>query len=122
MEAVYTFPSNAALRIYTGERIKPLGVISVQVDVNNQKQWLDLLVVPGNGPSLLGRDWLSCLRDHIRYMNNPDTLQVVLAHHPTVFEESLGLIQGTTANLRVDPAAQHKFSKLDQCLMPFVIR
>ena len=52
--------------------------------------------------SLLGRDWLSCLRldwAHIRYMNNSDTLQVVLAHHPTVFE------QGTTAKIHIDPTA-----------------
>ena len=107
-------PTIAALKTYTGERIKPLGVISVQVEVNNQKEQLDLLVVPGNGPSLLGRDWLSCLRldwAHIRYMNNSDTLQVVLAHYPTVFEESLGLVQGTTAKIHVDPAAQSKFFK-----------
>ena len=44
-------------------------------------------------------------------MNNSDTLQVVLAHHPTVFEESLGLVQGTTAKIHVDPAAQPKFFK-----------
>ena len=118
-------PTNAALKTYTGERIKPLGVISVQVEVNNQKEQLDLLVVPGNGPSLLGRDWLSCLRldwAHIRYMNNSDTLQVVLAHHPTVFEESLGLVQGTTAKIHVDPAAQPKFFKARPVPYALVIR
>ena len=45
-------------------------------------------------------------------MNNSDTLQVVLAHHPTIFEESLGLEQGTTAKIHVDPAAQPKFFKV----------
>ena len=40
--------TNTALKTYTGERIKPLGVISVQIEVNNQKEQLDLLVVPGN--------------------------------------------------------------------------
>ena len=116
-------PTNAALKTYTGERIKPLGVISVQVEVNNQKEQLDLLVVPGNGPSLLGRDWLSCLRldwVHIHYMNNSDTLQVVLARHPTVFEESLGLVQGTTAKIHVDPAAQPKFFKARP--VPYALR
>ena len=116
-------PTNAALKTYTGERIKPLGVISAQVKVNNQKEQLDLLVVPGNGPSLLGRDWLSCLRlywAHIRYMNNSDTLQVVLARHPTVFEESLGLVQGTTAKIHVDPAAQPKFFKARP--VPYALR
>ena len=100
-----------------------MGVISVQVEVNNQKEQLDLLVVPGNGPSLLGRDWLSCLRldwAHIHYMNNSDTLQVVLARHPTVFEESLGLVQGTTAKIHVDPAAQPKFFKARP--VPYALR
>ena len=105
-------PTNAALKTYTGETIKPLGVISVQVEVNNQKQQLDLLIVPGNGASLLGRDWLSNLRldwAHIHSMNSSDSLQVVLARHPTIFEESLGLVQGITAKIHVDPTAQPKF-------------
>ena len=38
-------PTNAILKTYTGENIKPLDVISVQVEVNNQKQQLELLVV-----------------------------------------------------------------------------
>ena len=104
-------PTNAALKTYTGETIKPLGVISVQVEVNKLKQQLDLLVVPGIGPSLLGRDWISNLMAHIHNMNNSNSLQVVLARHPTVFEESLRLVQGTTAKIHVDPTAQLKFFK-----------
>ena len=44
-------------------------------------------------------------------MNNSGSLQVVLAHDPTVFEESLGLAQGTTAKIHVDPTAQPKIFK-----------
>ena len=116
-------PTNAALKTYTGETIKPLGVISVQVEVNNQKQQLDLLIVPGNGPSLLGCDWLSNLRldwAHIYSMNSSDSLQVVLARHPTVFEESLGLVKGTTAKIHVDPTAQPKFFKARP--VPYALR
>ena len=87
---------------FDSQNIKPSGVISVQVEVNNQKQQLELLVVPGNRPSLLGRDWLSQLRldwAQIHHMNHSDPLQTVLDHHPAVFEQSLGLVHGTTAKI-----------------------
>ena len=70
-----------------GEKINPLGVISVQVKVNNQQKHLELLVVPGNGPCLLGRDWLSHLRldwAQIHHTNQLDSLQAVLDRHLTV--------------------------------------
>ena len=51
--------SNAQLKTYTGEVIKVLGAIEVEVTHNEQKKQLNLLVVAGEGPSLLGRDWLS---------------------------------------------------------------
>ncbi|XP_065902584.1 uncharacterized protein [Dysidea avara] len=43
-------PTNATLKTYTDEKIKPVGVISVSVEVNKQKQQLTLLIVPGDGP------------------------------------------------------------------------
>ena len=50
--------SHATLKTYTGEQIKVLGSIDVNVTYQTQKRRLPLLVVPGDGPSLLGRDWL----------------------------------------------------------------
>ena len=35
------------------------GAIEVDVSYQDQKAQLNLLVVTGNGPSLMGRDWLS---------------------------------------------------------------
>ena len=71
-------------------------------------------MVPGNGPCLLGRDWLSSLRldwAQIHHMNHLDSLQAVLDRHPTVFEQSLGLVHGTTAKIHVDDGVQPKFFK-----------
>ena len=51
-------PSGARLRTYTGEEIKVMGNLEVDVKLNGQEERLNLLVVEGNGPSLLGRDWL----------------------------------------------------------------
>ena len=116
-------PTNAILKTYTGENIKPLGVISVQVEVNNQKQQLELLVVPGNGPCLLGRDWLSHLRldwAEIHHISHADSLQVVLDRHTTVFKESLGRVEGVTAKIHVDSTAQPKFFKARP--VPYALR
>ena len=43
---------------YTGEELKLVGKAVVKVCFENQEV-LDLLVVEGSGPSLLGHDWLS---------------------------------------------------------------
>ena len=50
------------LRTYTGETVKVMGEIQVEVVLNNQREQLSLLVAEGNGPSLLGRDWLKRIR------------------------------------------------------------
>ena len=85
------------------------------MEATGQKQQLELLIVPGDGPSLLDRDWLRCLKldwtQQIHHLNHSDTLQAVLDHHSNVFESSLGLVQGTTAKIHVDPIATPKFFK-----------
>ena len=53
-------------------------------------------------------------------MNYSDSLQTVLDHHPTVFEQSLGLVHGTTAKIYVDPEAQPKFFKASP--VPYALR
>jgi len=45
-----------------GEDVPIAGSITVKVSYNEQEKELDLLVVQGSGPSLLGRDWLKVLR------------------------------------------------------------
>ena len=45
------------LRTYTGEMIKVVGAIDVEVNVHlGERKQLPLLVVQGDGHSLLGRD------------------------------------------------------------------
>ena len=49
------------LTTYMGEDVLVAGSITVKVSYNEQEKELDLLVVQGSGPSLLGRDWLKVL-------------------------------------------------------------
>jgi len=47
--------TNVQLQTYTGGRISILSAIEVTVSHHNQNKQLTLLVVPGDGPNLLGR-------------------------------------------------------------------
>ena len=45
------------LRTYTGEEINVLGLVSVTARSDTCTCTLPLLVVDGDGPSLIGRNW-----------------------------------------------------------------
>jgi len=50
------------LKTYTSESIPVVGVLRVQVKYQTYMGYHDLYVVGGNGPTLLGRDWLQFVR------------------------------------------------------------
>ena len=54
---------------------------------------MHLLIVPGSGPSLMGRDWLQHLTldwTLLHVMNIADGWQKVVDRHTDVFKEELG--------------------------------
>ena len=51
-----TEPSGVILRSYGGQELKLKGKVQVQVAFEEEDKKLELLLVEGNGPSLLGRD------------------------------------------------------------------
>ena len=53
-------PSTVKLHTYTGEELL-LRVLPVKVTFHHQTAQLQLIVVQGHGPSLLGGDWLAKL-------------------------------------------------------------
>ena len=55
-------PSNLILKTYTDERLTVKGTLNMHVQYGEQKQKLVLVVVSGNGPSLIGRNWLKYIR------------------------------------------------------------
>ena len=119
-------PTAAKLKTYTGEQIRVVGAITVEVEHNHQRKRLGLLVVASKGPilSLLGRDWLSkimlncCSRLHVASAS--PSLQEVLKQHSAVFKDELGAVQGTAAKIHVDAQAKPKFCKLRP--VPYALR
>ena len=89
---------------------------------------LHLLVVEGNGPSLMGRDWLKrvkldrsqlhAIREDVP--QHSPALTALLHKHKQLFNDELGTIQGTKAKLHIDPNAQPKFYRPRN--VPYAIR
>jgi hypothetical protein len=107
------------------EQIEILAKVKVTVVLNEQTQTLPLLVVEGEGPSLLGRDWLRKIKLdwtqlQIHQMKTTLTLQEVLDRHSTVFQAGLGCVLGTKAKIHIKPETQPMFCRARN--VPFALR
>ena len=111
--------SEAKLRTYTGEKIAVIGALDVEVKHWNQEAQLTLTVVEGNGPTLLGRDWLRHLRldwatlNHISEVESSE-LKKLLNDRSVLFAEVLGKIKGTTARLYLKEGGRPRFYRARQ--------
>ena len=68
--------STLILTTYTGEQLEVAGQILVEVKNGRQDQQLPLYVVKGNGPSLMGRNWLHHIKlnwQSLKMASLPDT-------------------------------------------------
>ena len=100
------------LSTYTGEKISPLGCIDVKVMYQSQEATLPLLVVAGEGPNLIGRNWLDYLKldwSGIKTLNSFSSLGTVLDKHTEVFHPHLGKLRDVTAKLYVKSDARPHF-------------
>ena len=109
--------SPIALKTYTGEPMAVRGQLMVHVKYGSQESTLPLTVVAGNGPTLLGRDWLSQVQlnwktiglaalDHGR-----DRVQGILQQYDDVFKDELGTLKDFHATLKLRAGVQPVFCK-----------
>ena len=115
--------STVRLQTYTGEQIKVQGSVMVQVRHNGQTVSLPLIITEGDGPTLLGRNWLEALRLDWRTIfrvGQRQTLPEVLEQHANVFKQELGELKGTQAKIHVDDNVRPRFEKART--VPFAIR
>ena len=85
------------------------------------KATLPLVVVKGEGPTLLGRNWLSQIRldwSEIHYATSPG-LQELLSKYSNVFQ-GLGYFKGYEVKMNVDPNATPRFYKAHT--VPYAMR
>ena len=110
--------ASMVLRTYTGETMKVLGVFPASVRYQQQDPCdLELVIVAGDGPCLLGRSWLEEIRFDwysIASMSKdrPNTaLKRILEEYDDVFACELGTIRPFKATLAVAKDARPKFYK-----------
>ena len=105
--------TNVLLRTYSGERLNIRGEIKVDVQFWDKKAKLNLLVVVGKGPSMMGRDWISVLQPNFSVLRSSadGSLQSLLDKHAVLFKEELGRIRGVKVKIHVDPKARPLFFK-----------
>ncbi|XP_072182146.1 uncharacterized protein [Diadema setosum] len=105
--------SDVVLRTYTGDKIPVVGACNVNVRHNAQDLELPLLVVAGDGPNLLGRNWLARLKldwNTIAVVKQTNSLDSVLANYNDLFHDGLGKLKGQTIQIAIQEDAQSKFS------------
>ena len=84
------------LQTYTGEPIPVLGITAVKVSYLNQHVELQLPVVDGEGPDLMGREWIGHFKvnlGEINHLEHAQPLQEVLNKHAAVFDGELGSLK-----------------------------
>ena len=113
-------PVAAKLRTYTGEVITPVGQANVNVEYEGQVKVLTVIVTPGSGPSLLGRNWLLHTRLNWKQIfnelklseeNESVELKTILDKYATVFKEELGTMKGTEVHINLKLDAKPRFCK-----------
>lgn len=97
------WPTSAQLRTYTGEKIKVIGAVDIDVQYQTQKAQLNLVIVDSDGPTLVGCDWLRHFRLDWVQLHKVDStrstkLDEMLARHSGLFKLGLSKI-GVTAKL-----------------------
>lgn len=98
-------PCMIKLRTYTSERIKVCGELKVQVQYGKLTKECSLIVMEGDGPSLMGRDWLLKFRldwqsiGQVQMQSFQDRLGPMLEKYAEVFSEKPSKIQPFEAKL-----------------------
>ena len=106
--------TNNRLRSYSGDKIEVLGSVDVSIKYNDHSACVPLLILKGDGPTLLGRNWLHTLKldwKAIYAVQQSNPLQVLLQKYQAIFQQSLGTLKGFKAHIHVDPAAKPKYCK-----------
>ena len=88
-----------SLRTYSGGVIIPKGVANLKVKYQGKMYDLRVLVVPGSGPNLFGRDWLEKLPINISAICNQIEWTNLNQEFAELFKPGLGTLKIATAKL-----------------------
>ena len=114
--------SSVRLINYSGELVPVWAAVDVEVLFKGRKWSLELLVVKGEGASLMGRSWLLVIPGILEEVNTMvgDSLDKVIKKHSPLFTKKLGTLSGYKAKIQVDPMAVPRFCKARS--LPYLIK
>ena len=108
-------PSQLTLRTWTEAPVKLMGQVALPVQHKDITRELIILVARGNGPNLLGRDWLVPLNItmNINFVSGADYeyLDKMITKHSEVFKDGLGTYRGDPVAIHLKPGATPKYLK-----------
>ena len=84
--------SSINLQIYSKESLTVVGAVEVNVEYCDQIAQLPLVLIEGNGPTLLGKHWLSAIQvdwPQVHYTASVE-LHTILDKYQDVFQNGLG--------------------------------
>ena len=99
--------SSVILQTYTRENLSTLGSIRVIATCSNQTKTLPILVIKGNGPNLMGCDWLSNLRldwQNIFQLHSLDKIDNLLTRFENIFKDELGTVKDIKVSSSSSPS------------------
>jgi len=107
--------TNLQLHTYTGQTVKPTEVCTVTVNYEEQEKELLVCVVPGDGPTLLGRELLREITLNWKLLKlnamEPDDLTDVLKRDKAVFGDDWGRLKDIKAKFLPKSGAKPTFCK-----------
>ena len=115
--------SDVILKMYTSEMMNVVGEITVHVNYQDQEVELNLVVVKGAGPTLLGRNWLSdrILNWHeILHTSLISGVDLLINKYSKVFSNTLGTMSQYFAKICLKPNTTRKFWR--PCPVPFALK
>ncbi|XP_021370583.1 uncharacterized protein K02A2.6-like isoform X2 [Mizuhopecten yessoensis] len=116
-------PTQVKLRTYTGASVPTLGECVLTVCYRNFTREMLIVIVKGNGPNLMGRDWLGKIKlnwAEIFKVSEDHELQTVLDKHKAVFAGGLGKVKNFKAKIYVDQNEKPRYFKARP--VPYALR
>lgn len=108
-------PISLTLRTWTDTPVKLLGQAEIKVQYKDAICMLNVIIAKGNGPNLLGRDWLTPLNItlNINLISDSDliSMEKIISKYSEIFRDGLGTFNGDPVTIHLKPDATPRFLK-----------
>ena len=117
--------STIKLCSYSGKQIGVKGEAMCNIEYEGKQYVLPIVVILGNGPTLLGRSWLQQIPLNWTKLFQPilkvdHQLSQLQQSFSDVFKDELGALQGSKVHIHINPAVPPKFCKAIS--LPYAMR